>query len=277
MADASWDWYPDCKKATELVSRSGGSNIVVLHDILPLIYPRIFEELPASNFANWMEKVVPNVDAVVAVSKTVAEEFLDYIDRNKSARPDLQVGWNHLGADFEVESGESVSKRVAEICDDAIPFFLTVSTLETRKGFRIAIDAMDQLWADGANVRYVIPGRYGWGAEALVERIRSHPEYNRRLFWLEGVTAVDLRELYKSARSLIFASVAEGFGLPIVEAAYLGLPSIASDIPVFRERESGRATSRGSRAPEVGMHNCEGDHVHRGSAREEHAHLWVAS
>lgn len=235
MADASWDWYPDCQKATELVSRSGGSNIIVLNDILPLTYPGIFDRLPASNFANWMEKVVPNVDAVVAISRTVAKEFLDYITRNTSARRDLQVGWNHLGADFEVEPGVSVSKRVADICDAATPFFLSVSTLEPRKGFRIAIEAMDRLWAGGADVRYVIPGRYGWGTEALVERIRSHPEYNRRLFWLEGVTAVDLRELYKSARSLIFASVAEGFGLPIVEAAYLGLPAIASDISVFRE------------------------------------------
>ena len=235
MADASWEWYPDYQKATELVSRSGGSNIIILHDILPLLHSRVFDERTASNFAIWMEKVVPNVDGVVAVSQTVAEEFLNYLDGNDLARRHLQVGWNHLGADFEVEPGECVSKRVSDICRDATPFFLTVSTLEPRKGFRIAIEAMDRLWASGVDVRYVIPGRYGWGAQALVKCIRSHPEYNRRLLWLEGVTEVDLRQLYKHARSLIFASVAEGFGLPIVEAAYLGLPVIASDIPVFRE------------------------------------------
>lgn len=236
LADASWDYHPDCRNAMERVARSGGSNIFILCDILPITYPRVFDPQTVSNFADWMANVViPNADAVVAISRTVAKEFLDYLDGNNSFRRDLHVGWTHLGADFDVEPGESVSPRVADICNAASPFFLSVSTIEPRKGFRIAIEAMERLWAEGCDVRLVIPGRYGWGATAVAERIRSHPEYNRRLLWLEGVSAIDLRQLYKSARSLIFASVAEGFGLPIVEAAYFGLPVIASDIPVFRE------------------------------------------
>lgn len=46
----------------------------------------------------------------------------------------------------------------------------------------------------------------------------------------------------RNARGLIFASVIEGFGLPLVEAAYFGLPAIASDIPVFREIDAGAIT-----------------------------------
>jgi len=78
-------------------------------------------------------------------------------------------------------------------------------------------------------------GRYGWNTHALERRIRSHPEFNKRLFWLGQIGTADLRHLYKNAHSLIFASVAEGFGLPLIEAANFGLPAIVSDIPVFRE------------------------------------------
>jgi alpha-1,2-rhamnosyltransferase len=47
--------------------------------------------------------------------------------------------------------------------------------------------------------------------------------------------------LYGKARALVIASVAEGFGLPIVEAARHGAAVIATDLPVFREAAGGGA------------------------------------
>ena len=70
---------------------------------------------------------------------------------------------------------------------------------------------------------------------ALKQRIFSHPEYGRRLFWLSNASDADLRHLYGRAHSLVFATIAEGFGLALAEAAYYGLPAIVTDIPVFRE------------------------------------------
>ncbi len=66
-------------------------------------------------------------------------------------------------------------------------------------------------------------------------RIKRHPEFGQRLFWLSDAGDADLALLYRNARALAIASVAEGFGLPIVEAARYGTPVIATDIPVFRE------------------------------------------
>ena len=44
-----------------------------------------------------------------------------------------------------------------------------------------------------------------------------------------------LASLYRRAIALVYPSVVEGFGLPLVEAKHYGTPVIASDIPVFRE------------------------------------------
>ena len=60
-------------------------------------------------------------------------------------------------------------------------------------------------------------------------------EFGRRLFWFDEVSDADVAYAYRHATSLIFASLSEGFGLPLVEAAKFGLPIIASDITVFRE------------------------------------------
>jgi glycosyltransferase involved in cell wall biosynthesis len=57
----------------------------------------------------------------------------------------------------------------------------------------------------------------------------------RNLFWLEAIDDASLQHLYINCKGLLMASEAEGFGLPLIEAAQHGLPILARDIPVFRE------------------------------------------
>ena len=68
-----------------------------------------------------------------------------------------------------------------------------------------------------------------------MRRIRTHPLLNEKLFLIEKFTDAEINLCYASATALIAASTAEGFGLPIVEAALHHIPVLASDIPVFRE------------------------------------------
>ncbi len=240
MADLSWNDISRYQAVMERISRKGGANILVLHDIIPLMYPALyplsFYPHTVPNHANWFDKIVVNADAVVADTKSVAEDFLAYVAANKKVlNSNLRLGWNHLGADFVIGTDETLSEPISAICSNMTPFFLSVGTFEPRKGLSIALDAMDRLWNRGIDVRYVIAGRVGYCVRALERRILSHVEFGRRLFWLNHASDADLCALYKHARALIFASVTEGFGLPLVEAAHFGLPAIVSDIPVFRE------------------------------------------
>ena len=71
--------------------------------------------------------------------------------------------------------------------------------------------------------------------DELATKMRNHPELNKRLFWLEGISDEYLEKVYASSTCLIAASEGEGFGLPLIEAAQHKLPIIARDISVFRE------------------------------------------
>jgi len=119
-----------------------------------------------------------------------------------------------------------------------------VGTIEPRKGYLQAIDAFSQLWAEGVEANLVIVGKEGWKGlpemarrdiPATIERLRSHSELDRRLYFLEGISDEYLEKVYGASTCLIAASYGEGFGLPLVEAAQHELPIIARDIPVFRE------------------------------------------
>jgi alpha-1,2-rhamnosyltransferase len=218
------------------VSMRGGSNIVVLHDIHPLLYPGLFHPQNVEAFSKWFDEALCDSDALVAVSRSSVEEFLDHaIVNGKRVNPNMRIGWRHLGADVDAEGDALPSAEVAAICAVKTPFFLSVGTLEPKKGYSIALDAFERAWESGVDARYVIVGRRGWNTRALERRILAHAEYGERLFWLGQVGAGDLVHLYARAHRLVAASVAEGFGLPLVEAAHHGLPAIASDIPVFRE------------------------------------------
>ena len=55
------------------------------------------------------------------------------------------------------------------------------------------------------------------------------------VFVFSGLSDFDVQTMLQQAKALLFPSFAEGLGIPILEAAALGVPCIASDIPVFRE------------------------------------------
>ena len=94
---------------------------------------------------------------------------------------------------------------------------------------------METLWKTGIDLNLVIIGKEGWRTQQLARQLRRHPERNRCLYWLDGASDVLLLRLYARASALLAASYAEGFGLPLIEAAHYGLPIIARDIPVFHE------------------------------------------
>jgi glycosyltransferase involved in cell wall biosynthesis len=59
--------------------------------------------------------------------------------------------------------------------------------------------------------------------------------FDKKLFWLAGISDEYLEKIYKASTCLIAASEGEGFGLPLIEAAQHKISIVARDIPVFRE------------------------------------------
>jgi glycosyltransferase involved in cell wall biosynthesis len=184
----------------------------------------------------WLRKALLESDSFLAISQTVADELADYVAAQKLPhRPGLKIGWFHCGSDLTLRAEAAPRDKIKTAAAGEAPVFLTVGTIEPRKGQRVALRAFDELWAKGRDVRLIMVGRRGWFEEAIVNEILGHEEFGRRLFWFDDADDDELSFLYDHAAALIFPSYAEGFGLPIVEAARRGRPVICSDIPVFRE------------------------------------------
>lgn len=236
LLDASWGLLSEHLPFIERLADVGGQLITVLHDLIPLVHPLSVTPRMTDEFNEWFERIVLRSDRVIGVSKSTALSFVVHVMRNKLVtKPDLRIGWWRLGADFDDDAGDPVSAAAEAVTAGKTPYFLSVGTLEPRKGYPVALDAFEQLWLEGIDVRYVIIGCAGWQSEALEHRIKQHGEYGRRLLWLDKVSDADLHHCYSHARALVCPSMIEGFGLPLVEAGRYGLPVVASDLPVFHE------------------------------------------
>lgn len=231
IVDSFWDPVDEYIEYLSSSRAQSIKKIVVVHDVIPLAYPAFCEQSYVRKFKVDLDQIIPLVDGIVSVSHASAQELVRILGHTHALPP---VAAFHLGARFAEISHELPDARAQLF--EAEPVFLSVGTVEPKKGLAIALDAFDLLWSQGVDVKFVIVGgRSGWTARALIERIRQHGELHRKLFWLTDVSDAELQSLYRRAYCLVQASAAEGFGLPLIEAEYFGLPVIASDIAVFKE------------------------------------------
>jgi len=210
----------------------------VVYDLLPVLTPQFFSVEASKSHEQWLRCICQS-DGVICISKSVADEFSEWSRKINEALPkNFSVNFFHLGGDINASVPTSGMPGDAESTLNLLslrPSFLMVGTVEPRKGHTQALAAFEKLWEQGLEVNLVIVGKQGWKMESLTDRLRHHPELNKRLFWLEGISDEYLEKVYASSACLIAASEGEGFGLPLIEAAQHKLPIIARDIPVFRE------------------------------------------
>jgi glycosyltransferase involved in cell wall biosynthesis len=217
----------------------GVSIQFVVYDLLPALHPDWFPPVLTGHLQRWYRAIAEVSDRVIAISKSVAAEYRDWLDATEPSRTGtLQIGYFHLGADIEASAPVTGIDRATQRSIDAIagqPVVLMVGTVEPRKGHEVALDAFEELWSKGSDAVLVVVGKRGWRVDSLASRLATHVEYGRRLHWFQGMSDEALELVYRRSALLLAASFGEGFGLPLIEAAHRGLPLLARDIPVFRE------------------------------------------
>ncbi len=236
MADASIDCADNLSAIIADNSASGGINVTFVYDLIPLNYPLTCGAAIPYKFHNWFNRCALKCDLILTNTKCVMEQVQQYSEMNYKGNQTLaEVNFFHLGSELPSDTSNWHCTKINNFMDSQRNIFLSVGTIEPRKGYSISLDAAEFAWNKGEDFIFVIVGRYGWNQVCVRERILLHREYNKRLFWYNNMDDGDLSSLYKISRSLIFASIDEGFGLPLMEAAQHDLPVIVSDIPVFRE------------------------------------------
>jgi glycosyltransferase involved in cell wall biosynthesis len=219
--------------------RASGVNLYwIVYDLLPMRYPDFFNIGDDVIYEKRFDVIMRVASGIIAISRFVADDCVSYFHEKHFDGNALKIGYAHLGADAVL--GENTSEkikagRLERMASQKTATFLMVGTMTIRKGYAQVLDAFKLLWGENLDVKLIIVGSSSFKAAPILDRLRGNPELGRRLLWLENTGDSELLELYATSDALIYASYAEGFGLPLIEAAQRGLPIISRDTPLFRE------------------------------------------
>lgn len=236
LLDGSW-LMPE-RPHFEAAKRAGTRIGLVVYDLLPINHPQFMLPKARRQFTRWMRRIVPQMDFFLAISQTIRDEFRDWIRDEFPGRPidPKLVSWFPMGVQLDLArpAGE-VRPALRAALDGSAHTYIKVCTLDPRKNHTAVLDAFERVWRQSPDTRLCFVGREGWMCAQLVRRISDHPRLGKQLFWFQGVTDAELSFCFRHADGSIFASLAEGYGLPIVESLRYELPTFVSDIPVHRE------------------------------------------
>jgi glycosyltransferase involved in cell wall biosynthesis len=208
--------------------RTGGLCAVLIHDLIPVSHPEFSTPDSTRRFEEILTRLPTNCDLIIANSRDTADRLANYW-KDVSQLPRICV--SHLGL------APPPAIEPIEI-DTETPFFVAVGTLEPRKNLTLLLDIWERLARNGGQnplPHLHIVGRRGWLSSALFERIDTHPLNGIALFEHGALSDAQTQYLIEQSQGLLFPSLAEGFGLPPLEALALGKPVICSNLPVLRE------------------------------------------
>lgn len=228
-------WKADALLAALTIgpARSDVPYVSVVHDLTPWTNPEWHARRTLLGFVPLWERTLENAVRLLCVSHATASELES---RYPDARDRVRVVCNGVDPEFTPGSGDaSAGERVRKTYARGERFLLYLGTLEPRKNLETLLAACERLWSEKPErPGLVLAGGVGWKTATLLRKIERSPHRDR--IRLAGYASREAaRELYRACDAFVYPSLAEGFGLPVLEAMACGAPVIASDTPALRE------------------------------------------
>ena len=197
-------------------------SAITLFDFGFLRHPETVSPANRLFLKTMMPRFVQAAERCIAISEFTRAEALELFEL-----PPEKVAVAHLGVGSEfLPAGEKEVRSLRQRLRLDGPFLLFVGTTEPRKNLGSVLRAL--LLPECADLQLVVAGSGGWGDGELRESLEAL-EAQSRIRRLGRVAQSDLPALYTAAELLVFPSLYEGFGIPLLEAMACGCPVICSD------------------------------------------------
>jgi glycosyltransferase involved in cell wall biosynthesis len=240
FVNLKFDTQPDIFHCTyQMPLRSTSAcNVYTIHDLVPLRLPFATEDTKKFTY-RLLQKVAAKADHIVTVSENSKLDIMKYLGVEER-----RITNTYESVEFPCDCVEKSNDVVAEELQGSFgleygKYLLFYGALEPKKNVGRLIDAY---FSSGVNLPLVLVTSGGWGNEAEVasierqrERVRTNRRIRRRIYRLDYVSRPTLASIIRGARALIFPSLYEGFGLPVLEAMLLGTPVVTSRVSSLPE------------------------------------------
>jgi glycosyltransferase involved in cell wall biosynthesis len=207
---------------------------VLIHDLIPIMYPEVVRPEESVRFAEWLRVVLASADNVFVSTKATRDAITNWASGHavvvKSRIAVVPFGTSHFAA-----SGWSVEHRPVALRPDPSGFVLSVGTIDRRKNQAILLPVWARLIAEkgaGQVPKLVLAGRSNLaGFKDLARNLIALD----KLIALDAATDQELAWLYGNCLFTVFPSICEGYGIPVAESLAFGKLCVASDLREIQE------------------------------------------
>ncbi len=226
-------------KADIFLSPDGWTSLRTNVPTLNVIHDLNFEHFPEFIEKKWVRKYctyyprryAQKAQRIATVSEFSKQDIIQTygIDADK-----IDVVYNGYNADYHPVSEEKQQETRNRISEGK-PYFIFVGSIHQRKNISNLFRAFDSFKQnDTTQTKLVIVGTKMWKAQEITDTYESM-QYKQDVIFIGRLNPMELQDIMASAWALVFASLFEGFGIPILEAFSTGIPVITSNVTSMPE------------------------------------------
>ena len=212
---------------------------VTIHDVVPWTHPETLTPRGVAFHRRMAARAARQADLIVTPTEAVASQVREMLDPSGSV-----VAIPPGCAPLPLPPDAPRRRHALGLPTDGYALF--VGTAEPRKGLDVLVSAMVNV----PDLSLVHVGPRGWGGVDVAE-LAARAGIAHRVLPVGTVDDATLSAVYAGATCVVMPSLAEGFGLPVIEAMAAGIPVITSDDPALVESGGGHAlvVAAGEREP----------------------------
>ena len=197
-------------------------RITIIHDLTPIKFPQFHRWHSQILQRIFLKRILQNTHFIITNSKNTSRDLEQYYPFTKNKNKAILLGKEAI---YQPSHNKAVLKKLG--INKA--YFLAVGTIEPRKNLICLLKAYEQfVLQNGTHFDLVIAGGIGWKSENFQNALAQHP-YKKQIKLLGYVKKEFLPVLYTHSTALIYPSLYEGFGFPVLEAMACGTAVICSN------------------------------------------------
>ena len=206
-------------------------QLLVVHDLAYLHYPAHINKSALLYYRFFTPKYIRKAARIATVSEFSKNDIC-----KSFAYPEDKIDVIYNGAHefFQPLSGQEKDKIRARYTKGA-PYFIYAGAIQPRKNITTLFKAYDRLKSEQeVPHKLVIAGRFAWKSEHI-KKCYDALKHKDEIIFTGHLGRTELTRIVGAAYAMMYISLFEGFGIPILEAAQCGVPSITSNVSSMPE------------------------------------------